>query len=168
MNPPIRDARHRDALWRAVSDGTADVIGSDHAPHTTAEKEKPYPESPSGMPGVQTLVPLMLDHVNNGRLTLERLVDLVAAGPQRVFGIASKGRIAIGYDADLTLVDMGARRRIENRWIASRCGWTPFDGMQVTGWPVATLVRGTLVMRDGEVLGSPAGLPVRFIDALNS
>jgi dihydroorotase len=166
MNPPIRGARHREALWRAVLDGTVDVLGSDHAPHTRAEKAEPYPKSPSGMPGVQTLLPVMLDHVNAGRLSLLRLVDLTSAGPARVFNIAGKGRIAAGYDADLTLVDLGATRTITNDWIASRCGWTPFAGMKVTGWPAATIIRGRLVMREGELLGKPSGRPVRFGETL--
>ncbi len=166
MNPPIRAQRHRDALWRALADGVVDIVGSDHAPHTRAEKERPYPGSPSGMPGVQTLVPIMLDHVAAGRLTLERFVDLVAAGPQRVYNIAGKGRIALGYDADLTVVDLAATRRIENAWIASKCGWTPFAGKRVTGWPIATIVRGAVVMRDGELIGAPQGKPVRFVDTL--
>ncbi len=166
MNPPIRGARHREALWRAVLDGTVDVLGSDHAPHTRAEKAEPYPKSPSGMPGVQTLLPVMLDHVNAGRLSLLRLVDLTSAGPARVFNIAGKGRIAAGYDADLTLVDLGAARTITNDWIASRCGWTPFAGMKVTGWPAATIIRGRLVMREGELLGKPSGRPVRFGETL--
>src|SRR5690606_32091384 len=127
MNPPIRDARHREALWHGIAQGVVDVIGSDHAPHAREEKDKPYPQSPSGMPGVQTLVPIMLDHVNAGRLTLERFVDLTSAGPARLYNIAAKGRIAVGYDADFTLVDLNAKRTIENRWIASKCGWTPFD-----------------------------------------
>ncbi len=162
MNPPIRDAVHREALWRALAAGVVDVIGSDHAPHTLEEKAKPYPASPSGMPGVQTLVPVMLTHVAEGRLTLERFVDLTSAGPARVFGIVGKGRIAVGYDADVTIVDLKARRRISDMWIASRCGWTPFDGFQTTGWPVATVVRGRMVMRDGQLLDEPAGAPVRF------
>ncbi len=166
MNPPIRDAAHRDALWRAVQNGIVDVVGSDHAPHTAAEKAGAYPATPSGMPGVQTLVPLLLDHVNAGRLTLERFVDLTAHGPARIYGIAGKGRLAVGYDADLTLVDLAARRTITNAWSRSRCGWTPFDGLTVTGWPVATIVRGGSVMRDDELLGSPAGRPVRFVDCL--
>jgi dihydroorotase len=166
MNPPIRDARHRDALWRAVRDGTVDVIGSDHAPHTRAEKAEPYPKSPSGMPGVQTLLPLLLDHMNAGRLTLARLVDLTSAGPARVFNIAGKGRIAAGYDADFVLVDLRAARTITDDWIASRCGWTPFAGMKVTGWPMATVIRGRVVMRDGEVVGKPSGKPVRFGETL--
>ncbi|HEY6335496.1 MAG TPA: dihydroorotase [Alphaproteobacteria bacterium] len=166
MNPPIRDAGHRDALWRAVDDGVVDVIGSDHAPHTLEEKSKPYPQSPSGMPGVQTLVPILLDHVNAGRLTLERLVDLTSAGAARIYGIAGKGRIALGYDADFTIVDLKAKRTIENRWIASRCGWTPFDGMQVTGWPKLTVIRGQVVMRDDEIVGTPRGVPVLFLDTI--
>jgi dihydroorotase len=166
MNPPIRDARHRAALWRGVEQGIVDVIGSDHAPHTLEEKAKPYPESPSGMPGVQTLLPILLDHVNAGRLTLERLVDLTSAGPARIYGIVRKGRIATGYDADLTLVDLKARRTIRNDWIASRCGWTPFDGMDVTGWPRATILRGRIVMREDQLIGDPAGEPLRFLDCL--
>lgn len=166
MNPPIRSERHREGLWRAIADGVVDVLGSDHAPHTRAEKDKPYPESPSGMPGVQTLVPLMLDHIAAGRLTLARFVDLMCSGPQRIYDIAGKGRIALGYDADFTIVDLKARRRIENSWIASKCGWTPFDGMTVTGWPIATIVRGHTVMRDDTLLGTPVGQPVRFADCL--
>ena len=166
MNPPIREARHREALWRAVQQGVVDCIGSDHAPHTREEKAKPYPQSPSGMPGVQTLLPLLLDHMNAGRLTLERLIDLTSAGPARLYGIAGKGRIAVGYDADLTLVDLKARRTIREAWIASRCGWTPFDGMTVTGWPIATLVRGRVVMRDDQLIATPSGGFVRFLDTL--
>jgi len=162
MNPPIRGVHHRDALWAAISNGVVDVLGSDHAPHTREEKDRPYPQSPSGMTGVQTLVPLMLDHVNQGRLTLERLVDLTSAGPARIYNITGKGRIAVGYDADFTVVDMKAERVITNDWIESRCGWTPFDGKRVTGWPVATIVRGCAVMRDGQLLGTPQGEPVRF------
>lgn len=162
MNPPLRVKRHRDALWRALADGVVDVLGSDHAPHTLAEKAKPYPASPSGMPGVQTLVPVMLDHVNAGRLSLERFVDLTSHGPQRLFGMAGKGRIAVGYDADLTIVDLKRTETITASAMASRCGWTPFDGVRVTGWPVGTVVRGRRVMWEGEILGSASGEAVRF------
>jgi len=165
MNPPIRDAKHREALWRGIAEGVVDVIGSDHAPHTREEKAKAYPQSPSGMPGVQTLVPIMLDHVNAGRLTLERFVDLTSAGPARLYNIAGKGRMAVGYDADFTLVDLKARRTIANDWIASKCGWTPFDGMTVTGWPKATVVRGAIVMRDDALADKPSGTLVRFAEA---
>jgi dihydroorotase len=168
MNPPIRDARHRAGLWQAVGDGIVDCIGSDHAPHTKEEKARPYPTSPSGMPGVQTLLPLLLDHVAAGRLTLERLVDLTSAGPQRIYNIAGKGRIAVGYDGDVTLVDLKAKRTIRASWIASKCGWTPFDGREVTGWPMATIIRGHVAMREDQLLDQPRGQPVRFTETLGS
>ena len=168
MNPPIRDAAHRAALWRAIDEGVVDVIGSDHAPHTREEKAKPYPDTPSGMPGVQTLLPIMLDHVAAGRLTLARLVDLTSADPARIYGMIGKGSIAEGYDADISVVDLNAKRRITNQWIASRCGWTPFDGMQVTGWPIATIIRGQVVMREGALLGEPIGAPLRFAETAKS
>ncbi len=163
MNPPIRDATHQAALWHAVRSGLADVLGTDHAPHTLEEKARPYPQSPSGMPGVQTLVPVMLTHVADGKLSLERFVDLTAHGPARVFGIARKGRLLPGNDADLTLVDLAAKRTITNAWSKSRCGWTPFDGFQATGWPMATVVRGRFVMRDGALVGKPQGQPAEFL-----
>jgi dihydroorotase len=166
MNPPVRDQRHRDAIWRGIADGTVDILGSDHAPHTLEEKAKVYPASPSGMTGVQTLVPIMLDHVAAGRLTLERFVDLSSHGPARVFGIANKGRIAMGYDADLTIVDLKRHETITNKWIASKAGWTPYDGVSVTGWPVGTVVRGNVVMREGALLAKGHGQPVSFLEAL--
>lgn len=167
MNPPIRSQEHVDALWLwGMQQGVADVLGSDHAPHTKEEKAKPYPASPSGMPGVQTLVPLMLTHVANGRLSLERFIDLTSAGAQRVFGTANKGRMAVSYDADLTIVDLKAKRTITHEQQATRCGWTPFDGMEATGWPMATIVRGRVVMQDGELIGSAHGRPVRFMETL--
>lgn len=162
MNPPIREEHHRAGLWEAVRAGIVDVIGSDHAPHTAEEKAKPYPASPSGMPGVQTLLPLLLDHAAKGALTLERVVDLTSAGAQRIFGLAAKGRIAVGYDADLTLVDLAATREITADWLASRCGWSPFEGDTVTGWPMATIIRGHVVMQDGEVAGPAIGEALRF------
>jgi dihydroorotase len=168
MNPPVREARHRAALWNALGQGIVDVLGSDHAPHTREEKEKPYPASPSGMTGVQTLVPLMLDHVNAGRLSLARLVDLTSAGPARLFGIARKGRIAAGYDADLTVVDLKRRETITDRWTASRAGWTPYDGKAVQGWPVGTLVRGRRVMWEAELVTPGTGEAVRFGEALGA
>ena len=162
MNPPVREERHRRAIWAALAEGVVDVLGSDHAPHAREEKEHPYPESHSGMTGVQTLVPVMLDHVNAGRLSLERFVDLTSHGPNRLFGIRGKGRIAVGYDADLTVVDLKRRERISNAWIQSRCGWTPYDGVEVTGWPAGTVIRGRRVMWDGQILGGAQGEPVKF------
>jgi dihydroorotase len=166
MNPPVRSAAHRAGIWEGVRQGIADVLGSDHAPHTLEEKAKAYPDSPSGMTGVQTLVPIMLDHVAAGRLTLERFVDMSSAGPARLFGIAAKGRIAAGYDADLTVVDLKRRETITNGWIASRCGWTPYDGVTVTGWPVGTIVRGRRVMWEGDLVTPSTGEAVRFVEAL--
>lgn len=166
MNPPIRDQYHVDGLWRGISGGIADVLGSDHAPHTLEEKAKPYPQSPSGMPGVQTLLPVMLNHVANGRLSLERLVDLTSAGAQRVFGVAGKGRMAEGYDGDVTLVDLKARRVLQHKDMRSRCGWTPFDGMEITGWPKATIIRGHVVMRDDEIIRPSLGESCRFMESL--
>jgi dihydroorotase len=166
MNPPVRSAEHREALWWGIRQSVADVIGSDHAPHTLEEKRKTYPNSPSGMTGVQTLVPLMLDHVNAGRLTLQRFVDLTSAGPQRIFGIATKGRIALGYDADFTIVDMKRRETITNDKVGSKCGWTPYDGKTVQGWPVGTVIRGRRVMWEGEIVTPSQGAPVLFEEAL--
>jgi dihydroorotase len=166
MNPPIRDASHQSGLWRGIAMGVADVMGSDHAPHTREEKARPYPASPSGMPGVQTLVPVMLTHVNAGRLSLERFVDLTSHGVQRVFGLADKGRVAEGFDADLTIVDMKARRTITHEQMATRSGWTPFDGFEATAWPMATIIRGKIVMRDDEVVAEGQGKPVRFHETL--
>ena len=162
MNPPIRSGAHRDGLWRWLNQGVPDVIGSDHAPHTREEKAKEYPASPSGMPGVQTLLPLMLNHVAEGRLTLQRLIDMTSAGPQRVFGIVGKGRIAVGYDADFTIVDLKARWTVEESWLASRCGWSPFTGMTLTGKPLGTIVRGNRVMWEGQLANAAIGAPVRF------
>jgi dihydroorotase len=168
MNPPIRSGRHRDGLWHWLAQGVPDVIGSDHAPHTREEKAKPYPDSPSGMPGVQTLLPLMLDHMNAGRLTLQRLVDLTSAGAARLFGLVGKGRIAAGYDADFSIVDLSAEWTVEADWLASRCGWSPFEGMRLKGRPVGTIIRGRRVMWDAEVLGSPIGEPLRFEETLRA
>jgi dihydroorotase len=164
MNPPVRDLAHQAGIWWGVQQGVADVLGSDHAPHTLEEKAKPYPQSPSGMPGVQTLVPVMLDHVAKGTITIERFVDLTSHGPGRIFGMANKGRIAVGYDADLTIVDLKRTETITNAWSASRAAWTPYDGRTVTGWPVGTIVRGRRVMWEGDLVTAAGGVPVRFHD----
>ncbi len=162
MNPPIRSGAHRDGLWHWLNQGVPDVIGSDHAPHTVEEKATPYPGSPSGMPGVQTLLPLLLDHVAQGRLTLQRLIELTSAGAQRIFGLTGKGRIVAGYDADFTIVDLKKRWTIEERWLRSRAGWSPFTGMELTGKPVGTIVRGHVAMWEGTLGDAPQGAPLRF------
>ena len=162
MNPPIRSGAHRDGLWHWLARGVPDVIGSDHAPHTLEEKAKPYPASPSGMPGVQTLLPLLLDHAANGRLSLQRVIELTSAGAQRIFGLVGKGRIACGYDADFTIVDLKKRWTIEDAWLASRAGWSPFTGMTLTGKPVGTIVRGHVAMWEDTLGDVPQGAPIRF------
>jgi dihydroorotase len=164
MNPPIRSAAHREGLWHWLAQGVPDVLGSDHAPHTREEKAKPYPASPSGMPGVQTILPLMLDHVANGRLSLQRLIELTSAGPQRVFNLVGKGRIAAGYDADFSIVDLKARWTVEESWLASRCGWSPFTEMVLTGRPIGTIIRGRRVMWEGALANAAEGEPVRFAE----
>ena len=166
MNPPVREARHQAAIWQAINDGVVDILGSDHAPHTLQEKAGDYPATPSGMPGVQTLVPVMLTHVNAGKLSLGRFVDLVCSGPQRAFGLVGKGRIALGYDADFTIVDMQADWEISDDWIMSKCSWTPYHGFKATARPIATIIRGQQVMRDNQLLGQPKGEPIRFQDTL--
>ena len=166
MNPPLRAAHHADALWAGLHQGVVDVLGSDHAPHTIEEKEKPYPESPSGMTGVQTLVPIMLDHVNQGRLSIQRFVDLTSHGPNRIFGLATKGRIAVGMDADFTIVDLKATRTIDESWIESRSKWTPYHGETVKGWPKGTIIRGRRVMWEDEIIGKANGDVVKFTEAL--
>lgn len=166
MNPPIREEHHQAGLWRGLQAGIVDVIGSDHAPHTLEEKAQAYPKSPSGFPGVQTLVPIMLDHVNAGRLTLQRFVDLTSHGPKRLFNLSAKGRMVVGYDADLTIVDMNKRRTIEDEWIASKCGWTPYAGQTVKGWPIGTIIRGRQVMWEDTITGPAQGEPITFEDVL--
>lgn len=168
MNPPVRDARHRAGIWQGIEQGIIDVLGSDHAPHLLEEKAKSYPASPSGMTGVQTLLPIMLDHVNAGRLTLERLVDLSSHGPQRLFGIAKKGRVAVGWDADFSIVDLKRKQTITNAQAGSKAGWTPYDGKQVTGWPVGTIIRGKRVMWEGEISTPSQGQAVKFQETLLS
>lgn len=165
MNPPVRDQSHQDALWKAIASGLIDVMGSDHAPHTLEEKAKPFPASPSGMPGVQTTVALMLNAVHQGRLSLTRLVDLLASGPQRIFGIQNKGRIAPGYDADFTIVDLQRTETIAAAWLKSKAGWSPYEGETITGWPVMTYVRGTLAAEEGELASPAQGRPVKFLAA---
>jgi dihydroorotase len=162
QNPPIRDKRHMEQLWKAVHNGTVDIIGSDHAPHTLEEKNKPYPQSPSGFPGVQTLLPIMLNHVNQGSLSLEHFVKLVSENPRRIFKLKNKGRIEVGYDADFTIVDLKKEKIITNKWIASKCAYTPFDGMHVTGWPTHTILRGKIVMQDDVVVLPSTGQALEF------
>ena len=162
MNPPLRGKKHYDRLWTAIKNNIVDVLGSDHAPHLKANKDKEYPDSPSGMPGVQTIFPVMIDHVNNGKLTLNQLINLMCENPCRIFGIKNKGFIKEGFDADLTIVDMKKEVIIKDEMIASKCGWTPFNNYKVKGFPVGTIVNGILVMSDGKILVESKGKPLSF------
>jgi dihydroorotase len=162
MNPPIRKKEHFDRLWVAVKNSVVDVLGSDHAPHSKEDKNKKYPASPSGMPGVQTILPIMLDHINNEKLSLDQLVKLMCENPCKIFGIKRKGYLKEGYDADLTIIDMNKSVTIKNEMIASKCGWTPFDNYKVKGFPVATIVNGSIVMKDGKVVAESLGKPLEF------
>jgi len=162
MNPPIRTKDHHDRLWDAVKSSLVSTIGSDHAPHTKEEKNRKYPLSPSGMPGVQTLLPVMLDHVNKGKLKMEQLIKLVSENPCDLFGIKNKGYIKENYDADLTIVDMNKEVVIKDSWIESKCGWTPFNNYKVKGFPVATIVNGEIVMENNKIVSNAKGKPLAF------
>ena len=162
MNPPLRDKSHYDRLWYAVKNNLNDTIGSDHAPHLKVNKDKEYPNSPSGMPGVQTLMPVMLNHVNDGKLSLNQLINLVCENPIKIFGIKNKGFIKKGYDADLTIIDMKKIIEIKNKNIESKCGWTPFDGYKFKGTPVFTIINGKVKMENGKIVGEPEGNPLIF------
>lgn len=163
MNPPIREKHHMDALWRALTNGTVSVIGTDHAPHTLDEKQKEYPASPSGMPGVQTLVPIMLNHVNKGRLSLEKLVELICVKPAEIWKIKNRGDIVPGKEATFTLIDLKDTREITHDWLKSKCGWSPYEGMEVTGWAKSAILRGKIAMMEDEVIDFPKGLPLEFM-----
>ena len=162
MNPPLRIKEHYDRLWVAIKNNIVDVLGSDHAPHSKENKNKNYPNTPSGMPGVQTIFPIMLDHVNNGKLTLEQLIKLMCENPCKIFGIKNKGYLKEGYDADLTIANMNKEVTIKDEMIASKCGWTPFNNHKVKGFPVGTIVNGNLVMSDGKVIVESKGMPLKF------
>ncbi len=162
MNPPIRDKSHYDRLWYAVRNNYNDTIGSDHAPHLKKNKQKEYPDSPSGMPGVQTLLPVMLNHINEGRLKLDQLVKLLCENPTNIFGIQNKGFINKSFDADFTIIDLNKVIEIKNEKIESKCGWSPFDGYKFKGTPVATIINGKIKMKNGKILGDPTGKTIKF------
>ena len=162
MNPPLRTKEHYDRLWAAIKNNIVDVLGSDHAPHLKENKDLEYPNTPSGMPGVQTIFPVMLDHVNNNKLSLQQLINLMCENPCKIFGIKNKGYIKEGFDADLTIADMNKEVTIKNEMIASKCGWTPFHNYKVKGFPVGTIVNGQLVMSEGKVIMESKGKPLKF------
>ena len=162
MNPPLRTKRHADALWRALKTGLIDCIATDHAPHTLAEKSLPYGKAPSGMHGVETSLPLMLDRVNRGECTLEEVTRWMSETPAGIYGMLGKGRIEVGYDGDLVLVDMGLKKRVRNGSLHTRVNWSPYNGMELQGWPVRTLVHGQTVFNDGKIDTGVKGAEIRF------
>lgn len=162
MNPPIRAKEHREAIWKALDDGLFDVFGSDHAPHTLEEKAQPYPKSPSGMPGVQTMLPLLLDFVSQGRISLETVVRMSSERPAELYGIRDRGTLVVGGWADLAVVDLSASFVVEKAWLKSKCGWSPFEGRTLRGKPVHTLVNGKIVVRDARETGAKAAKVVEF------
>jgi dihydroorotase len=155
MNPPLRTKEHSAALWAGLLEGTLDCIATDHAPHTLEEKSAGYPKSPSGMPGVETALAAMLDAAHRGLCSVEQVIGWMTEGPARVWRIRGKGRIEVGYDADLALADLAQVQRIEDRKIRSRVGWNPFEGVPLTGWPVRTILAGRTVFADGEIVEVP-------------
>ena len=161
MNPPIREERHRLALWEGVKSGTVKMLGSDHAPHTLEEKQKPYPQSPAGMPGTQTMLTLMLNHVNQQRLSLKKLTELLAVNPHLFYGIKNQGLLREGFKANITFVDLKKTQKISSKWLASRCGWSPFENKETTGWPAGVILNGQWAMREEEVL-TPFGQGLCF------
>ena len=162
MNPPIRDKSHYDRLWYAVRNDYNDTIGSDHAPHLKINKNKSYPETPSGMPGVQTIVPVMLNHMNEGKIKLNQIINFMCKNPVEIFGIKNKGYIKEDFDADFTIVDLNKEIEIKNENIESKCGWSPFNGFKFKGTPIYTIIGGDIKMQDGKIIGDPTGKPLNF------
>ena len=162
MNPPIRGIRHRNVLRKTLQKGQIDIVGSDHAPHLKSEKNKIYPNSPSGMPGVQTLLPILLNEVSKKTISLKEVVKLTSFNPKKIFKIKNKGLIKVGYDADLTIVDMNKTKKVLNKDMKTKCGWTPFNGMQLKGWPVGTIINGKAVFWKNKINKSVFGIPISF------
>ncbi len=162
MNPPIRDEAHREGIWKGIKEKVIDVVGSDHAPHTIDEKKKVYPDTPSGMTGVQTILPIMLNFVNQGKISIHDLVRLLCFNPAKIYKILNKGEVKIGNDADFSVIDLNKEFLISNDWIVSKSRWTPYDNVKVKGFPVMTIVNGKVVMRDDEIILNSSGEPVEF------
>jgi dihydroorotase len=165
MNPPVRDPENVSALWQGLSEGIIDIIATDHAPHTVEEKLQPYPLSPSGTPGVETSLPLMLTEMMSGRHTLQQIQEWMSCGPARLYGIPNKGLIAEGFDADLTLVDLETYRPVIDKEIFSRSRWSPYAGRQLTGWPIYTVVNGRVVFDHGKIRPGIYGRALTFTGA---
>jgi dihydroorotase len=162
MNPPIREQYHQDELWKGMLDGTIECIATDHAPHTLEEKKLPYGQAPSGMPGVETSLTLMLNEVSNQRITIEQVVKWMCENPVKVYNIQNKGFLKVGYDADIAIVDMNKEKILSGSNMQSKCGWTAFEGTKTTGHPIITIVNGNIVYKDGKIIDNFKGKPVKF------
>ena len=162
MNPPIRSGKHKTILRNAFKKGLFEVVGSDHAPHLLSEKKLKYPKSPAGMPGVQTLLPILLNEVSKKLITITDVVRLTSYNPKKIFKFKNKGLIKKGYDADFTFVDLNKKQKVSNKMVKSRCGWTPFHGMNIQGWPVGTMIMGRKVFWRDKLVSRPIGRPLKF------
>ncbi|MGD1913106.1 MAG: dihydroorotase [Rivularia sp. (in: cyanobacteria)] len=162
MNPPLRTSDDNEVLWQALLDGVIDFIATDHAPHTLEEKAQTYPKTPSGMPGVETSLPLMLTAVEDGRCTLAQVVNWMSTAVASAYSIPNKGVISAGYDADLVLVDLNSRKKVRREELVTKCGWSPFEGWDLTGWPVTTIVGGEIVYDRGKLNTEIRGTPLKF------
>jgi dihydroorotase len=165
MNPPLRNAADRESILKSIDIVTC--VATDHAPHTREEKEKPYWEAPSGVPGLETMLPLLLDAASKGRISLPEVQRLTSEGPARAWGLANKGRVEEGADADLVIVDLNAENVVSNSELVTKAGWSPFAGRVLKGWPVATLVSGEFVFNAG-LFGAPTGKEIQFKQALQA
>ena len=162
MNPPIRSRRHREELWKGLLDGTISCIATDHAPHTIQEKELPFGQAPSGMPGVETSLTLMLNEVHKNKISLQQVVKLMSENPAKLYKLKNKGFLNKGFDADITIVDMNLTKKILNENIKSKCGWTAFNGYETTGWPITTIVNGNIVFNNDKLITDVKGKKVEF------
>ena len=162
MNPPLRTSHDNEVLWQALLDGVIDFIATDHAPHTLEEKKQDYPKSPSGMPGVETSLPLMLTAAAQGRCTVAQVVNWMSTAVASAYSIPNKGAIAPGYDADLVLVDLNSHKKVQKEQLATKCGWSPFEGWNLTGWPVTTIVGGEIAYHQGELNTETRGKALIF------
>ena len=162
MNPPLRSVRDNEILWQALLDGVIDFIATDHAPHTLAEKAQTYPNTPSGMPGVETSLPLMLTQAVEGKCTVAQVANWMSTAVAKAYKIPLKGQIAPDFDADLVLVDLEKYRPVVREEMASKCGWSPFEGWNLTGWPVVTIVGGKVVFENGKLDTNVRGEALTF------
>lgn len=162
INPPLRTNKDRQALWEALREGFIQAVASDHASHTKAEKQLPYSAAPAGVPGVETLLPLILDAVNHGELTLRDVAKFTASNPAALLGIQGKGKIEAGYDADLAIVDMNKEMDVGAHGFFTQCGWSPFSGWKLKGWPVMTIVSGAIAYENDKICAGRQGREIKF------